>query len=81
LRLALFPWAASLTPKKYVTGYFSVLKRTSKLQNIPEAAPKASPSFSVCERLARLALEARDSFRFVRAPLVVAVLSPRVVFS
>jgi hypothetical protein len=41
---------ASLSAKKYGTPYFSARKRTS---NIPEAAPKASPSFSVSEKLAR----------------------------
>jgi DNA repair protein RadC len=29
-----------------------IFQSSSELQNIPEAAPKASPSFSVCERLA-----------------------------
>jgi hypothetical protein len=40
---------ASLSAKKYVTTYFSARKRTSRY---PEAAPKASPSFSVSEKLA-----------------------------
>src|SRR4029077_19404080 len=34
-------------------GRASSPSRTSELQNIPEAAPKASPSFSVSEKLAR----------------------------
>jgi DNA repair protein RadC len=36
--------------QKYITTYFSA---ESEPQNITEAAPKASPSFSVSERLAR----------------------------
>jgi DNA repair protein RadC len=38
------------TSNKYGTPYFSARKRTS---NIPEAAPEASRSFSVSEKLAR----------------------------
>src|SRR5271166_1702662 len=41
---------ASLSAKKYGTHIFQL---ESELQNIPEAAPKASPSFSVSEKLAR----------------------------
>jgi hypothetical protein len=41
---------ASLSAKKYGTPYFSARNLT---QNIPEAAPKASRSFSVSEKLAR----------------------------
>ena len=40
----------SLSVKKYGAPYFQL---ESELQNIPEAAPKASPSFSVSEKLAR----------------------------
>lgn len=49
---------ASLSAEKHVTTYFSVRKRTSKS---PEAAPKASPSFSVSEKLARYGSTALSS--------------------
>jgi hypothetical protein len=35
-----------------------IFQLESELQNIPEAAPKASPSFSVSEKLARYASSA-----------------------
>jgi hypothetical protein len=41
---------ASLSAKKYGTPYF---QSETELQNVPEAAPEASPSFSVFEKLAR----------------------------
>jgi hypothetical protein len=41
---------ASLSAKKYGIPSFQL---ESELQNIPEAAPEASPSFSVSEELAR----------------------------
>jgi hypothetical protein len=49
----LFPWVALLRfafAKKYGTHIF---QSEHELQNIPEAAPKASPSFSGSEKLAR----------------------------
>jgi hypothetical protein len=39
----------SLSAKKYGTPYFQL---ESELQNIPEAAPEASRSFSIYEKLA-----------------------------
>jgi hypothetical protein len=51
---SLFPWDAKLSlrfrPKNMAHHIFQL---ESELQNIPEAAPKASPSFSVSEKLAR----------------------------
>src|SRR6516164_4035277 len=49
----LFPWAAALCSahaRKNMSQH--IFQSSSELQNIPEAAPKASPSFSVSEKLA-----------------------------
>jgi hypothetical protein len=43
---------ASLHPHAFNREYCNIFQSSSELQNIPEAAPKASPSFSVSERLA-----------------------------
>jgi DNA repair protein RadC len=53
---------ASLSAKKYGTPYFSARKRTSKY---PEAAPKASPSFSVSEKLARYGSSALSGVEYL----------------
>ena len=50
----LFPWAAALCfahARKNMSQH--IFRSSVELQNIPEAAPKASPSFSVSEKLAR----------------------------
>jgi hypothetical protein len=49
---------ASLSAEKYVTTYFQF---GSELQNSPEAAPKASLSFAVSEKLARYGCTALSS--------------------
>jgi hypothetical protein len=41
----------------------------SELQNIPEAAPKASPSFSVSEKLARYGFSALSSVEHLTLPV------------
>ena len=43
-----------------------IFQSSSELQNIPEAAPKASPSFSVCERLARYGSSALSGVEHLR---------------
>jgi hypothetical protein len=59
----LFPWVASLRPKKYGTHH--IFQSETELQNIAEAAP-SSPSFSVSEKLARYGSSALSGVEHLR---------------
>ena len=63
----LFPWAALLRfafgQKIWHTIFFSL---ENELQNIPEAAPKASRSFSLSEKLARYGSSALSGVEHLR---------------
>src|SRR6516225_9672999 len=72
------PPSALLRLRPFSVGRFALLRSrqknmsqhifqsSSELQNIPEAAPKASPSFSVCERLARYGSSALSGVEHLR---------------
>jgi hypothetical protein len=73
---------ASLSAEKYGTKYFSVRKRTS---NIPEAAPEASRSFSVSEKLARYGSSALSGVEHLtllvgRKSVAIALIRQKVTF-